>query len=151
VNIEDDAYFENFTSQTLQEAIDCLETEDGNRNAALHLWKQVAVGNWDIETKLWCEEVAKCLLCADMKRRNDRRNAIIKAVGLYGKKEDSRITEADEIISLHFSFQNLDCEETRSDVIKRISKELEEKNLVTENENHESFIYKRLKKLKMDK
>ena len=129
-------------SQTFCQAL------DGDHTSSLDMWRWVAAGKWDIETKVWCQEVAKRLLdednAPDWKRRPD---AVLKAVGLSGKA--NRLREIDEICLMHMTLKNLDVPEKRGDMVKHICQELKTKNLVrVSTEEIKKLVYVRISKLR---
>lgn len=74
---------------------DLNEALIGNRDCALDIWKEIANGNWSLENKLWCQEVASRLVDVDTTYApNARAKAIQKAVGLGGKTNPNRYIDA---------------------------------------------------------
>lgn len=147
MQVTDDPYFENLTSQTLQKAL------DGDTLAAIQMWKQIASGSWDLDEKLWCQEVAIRLLLAegviqDKPKKNDSRRKpddIKKAVGFLGRTQDiERMDQIDEICFHHNDIKNLDVPEKRGEMVKTIAEELLNKKLVDHDTDTDKLISKRL-------
>lgn len=135
----DSDYFDEFGPS--QQFCNALE---GNRDSALKMWRQVADGKWDIEAKLWCQEIAKRLLAEDnppsAKRKPD---AIQKAVGLAGKKNTHE--KIDEICMFHALVKNLDAPEAgRKEMMEAINNEIISKNILTEDKDIEKIVQARL-------
>ena len=64
---------------------------DGDRHASLKLWEQVAAGNLDSDVVYWLQQLANAVVDAESKDVGRLRDsAIIRAVGLAGKKDPHR-------------------------------------------------------------
>ena len=70
---------------------DFCKALEGDRDCALDIWKDIANGNWSLENKLWCQEVASRLVDVDTPYDSKARaEGIQKAVGLGGKENKNR-------------------------------------------------------------
>jgi hypothetical protein len=67
-----------------RELNDALE---GNREMARLMWHRVAVGHRSAEEQLWIKVTAERILAADDDEAKTRPQALTKAIGLHGKRD----------------------------------------------------------------
>lgn len=64
---------------------------DGDRNASLALWRQVAIGDFNFDVHFWIKHVAEAVLDADSKPASVLRDRALKrALGLEGVADKHR-------------------------------------------------------------
>lgn len=107
-----------------KETCDAME---GDRAAALALWRQVAAGVIDDDTRAWVQHVATQLLRAD-KTKQRRPTEIMAAVGLAGKLETSQALR--EAVETFYAFEDLDKKPQRGTGTRMLIKTLRDAGLV---------------------
>ena len=92
----------------------------GHRDDSEEMWMDIAKGNWSLENKYWCEQIAIRLLnimVDDKIKPREKATAIQRAVGLSGKKDPN--VEVDLYLLL-YDFDKYDAE---GDIIPEKSKD----------------------------